>query len=128
MHVAIPCGKQKATVASAARDLYIGTGFQHALQAVLRDGRPYFIISSKWGLLRPDDVIEPYEAVTKTQTDIDRLARQLRKQNVTGIQIESWCPAAYTEAMRRAGMVITAEPLLGLRQGERAKWLKGHAR
>lgn len=125
--VVIPCGRRKQSVPAPAADLYVGTAFTHARRAAERDGRPWLILSSRFGLVTPDTVLPPYEAVTKTKADSARLAVVLRTQPWIGAEVESWCPAAYTEAMVQAGMVVVADPLRGLRLGERVHWLKEHA-
>jgi hypothetical protein len=121
--IVIPCGKAKQSLPSAARDLYIGTSFRLARAAAEADGRDWLILSSRYGLVAPDTVIAPYEQVTKSTTDVQRLTAILRTQVRRGETVESWCPEAYNRALIAAGAVVS-EPLRGKRQGERAAWWK----
>jgi cytoplasmic iron level regulating protein YaaA (DUF328/UPF0246 family) len=43
-------------------------------------GFDYLIISAKYGLLHPDDVIEGYDMVLKTKRDIERIRPQVEEK------------------------------------------------
>jgi cytoplasmic iron level regulating protein YaaA (DUF328/UPF0246 family) len=43
-------------------------------------GFDYVIISAKYGLLHPDDVIEGYEMVLKTKEDVERIRPQVEEK------------------------------------------------
>lgn len=60
----IPCGGAKLDKPAKARDLYVGQMFCNTLGAALaqvEEGDEVLILSAKHGLLRLDDVVEPYE-------------------------------------------------------------------
>lgn len=123
--IVIPCGKAKRDHPTRAGDLYIGSSYRLAKAAAVRDGRGWLILSSKHGLLHPDRVIDPYEATTKTKADVRRLAATIRSEGqYVGASVESWCPAAYTDALRLAGLDVTADPLRGMSLGFRNRWFK----
>jgi hypothetical protein len=46
--------------AAPARDLFTGPVFAARRQFAEASGRPWFILSSRWGLVHPDEVIAPY--------------------------------------------------------------------
>lgn len=125
--IVIPCGKAKQDRSAMAQHLYTGGSFRLARDAAKRDGRPWIILSSLYGLVQPTQVLQPYEAVTRTKADQYRLAAIVRTQLDPG-DVESWCPHAYNEALRMAGVRVVAEPLAGLRLGFRHRWWTEHAR
>lgn len=60
----IPCGGAKLETASKARDLYVGQMFRNTIAAALAQceaGDEVLILSAKHGLVRLDDVLDPYE-------------------------------------------------------------------
>ncbi len=63
MNVFISCVKSKKTKPSKASELYISSlfrySFRYALSLTRRD--KIFILSAKYGLVKPDDIIQPYE-------------------------------------------------------------------
>lgn len=63
MNVFIGCVKSKKTKPCKASELYTSSlfrySFRYALSLTKRD--KIFILSAKYGLVRPDDIIRPYE-------------------------------------------------------------------
>ncbi|SDT74174.1 deazapurine DNA modification protein DpdA family protein [Actinoplanes derwentensis] len=67
----VPCGAQKRNRPARARDLYLGQMFHHTLVAAERaaaadtaeSGSParVLILSGRYGLVHPDQLLEPYE-------------------------------------------------------------------
>lgn len=57
----VSCGKAKRKVKSKAKDLYTGTLTRRSIDFASRSFERWFILSAKYGLLRPDDRVEPYE-------------------------------------------------------------------
>lgn len=57
----ISCGFEKAATAKAAKDLYTGPLFKQARAYAEATGEPWVILSAKWGFVRPDQIIEPYD-------------------------------------------------------------------
>ncbi|GAA0402272.1 hypothetical protein GCM10009530_62750 [Microbispora corallina] len=60
--VVIPCGSRKLDHAARAADMYIGS-YHRACRKAAEALRPdrLIILSARYGLLDPDDVIEPYD-------------------------------------------------------------------
>ncbi|WP_344942399.1 DUF6884 domain-containing protein [Actinomadura miaoliensis] len=59
--VLVGCVKTKADRAMAAKDLYRSPLFQRRRTYAERTALPWFILSSRWGLVAPDEVIAPYD-------------------------------------------------------------------
>jgi hypothetical protein len=45
---------------AAARDLYVSPQFAHRRARAEASGVPWFVVSGRWGLLDPGDVLSPY--------------------------------------------------------------------
>lgn len=60
MNIFISCGKKKRECACRAIDMYIGNYFKAEAEAAKALGGKIWILSAKYGLLSPDDVITPY--------------------------------------------------------------------
>lgn len=68
----ISCVSRKHTRASEAQDLYRSPLFTKARQYIERRCGTWFILSAKHGLVRPRQVIEPYEETLNTKTRAER--------------------------------------------------------
>jgi hypothetical protein len=77
------CGKQKRAVPSRASDLYTGRYARLPISwAMSVDPDATLILSAKHGLLRPDDIVEPYDLAmgdpgSVTSVPLRRQAAQL---------------------------------------------------
>ncbi len=60
--VLVGCSGSKAPTARPARELFTGTAFRKARDRAEEAGLPWYVLSARHGLLRPDQVIEPYDA------------------------------------------------------------------
>lgn len=60
MIIIIPCGARKLTRHARADEIYIGSYHRMCQRYAKKLGYPFFILSAKYGLLRPSDIIEPY--------------------------------------------------------------------
>ena len=69
----VGCVKEKATAATAAADLYTSQLFRGRRRYVEQSCDRWYILSAKYGLLRPTDMVEPYD-----QT-LDGAPRALRR-------------------------------------------------
>lgn len=68
----ISCGKEKLTSAAAARDMYQGDLFKKARKYAEANYDAWYILSAKYGLLHPDQVIEPYDVTLNSMKAADR--------------------------------------------------------
>lgn len=131
----ISCVAMKAPYACAARDLYTSVWFQKARSHVESTGLDWFILSAKYGFVRPDQQIEPYELTLNKMSIRERKAWAQRVY----AQIKSEIPAAgefiifagqrYREFLQplleEAGAKVTV-PMLGLTQGRQLSWFDTH--
>lgn len=136
--VLVGCVKTKAGRPCPAKDLYISPLFTGRRRYAERSGRPWFILSAAYGLVKPDEVIQPYE---QRVDDLDREARTAWGRQVTSdllyrmgsldaLVVEIHAGAAYVEAVRASLEAASARlvtPLAGLRLGEQLAWYKTEA-
>lgn len=70
----VACVAGKLDRAAPARELYTSPWFQKARAYVERQGGPWFILSAKYGLIAPHEVIEPYdETLSRMRAGASRL-------------------------------------------------------
>jgi len=130
--VLVGCSATKHEGPCAAADLFAGTGFVKARAYAEQSGLPWLILSAKWGVLDPTDVISTYHVYLPEQAPSYRQAwgawaveQLLRAYPAGQLTVEIHASAAYVEPLRiparRVGIGLV-EPLTGLRQGERLAW------
>jgi hypothetical protein len=131
----VGCVKSKLDHPAPAKDLYRSTLFQLERSYAEASGFPWFILSAKYGLLEPEQVIPPYElALGSTppgyrqnwgQQVVADLAAKFGP--LTGKTIEIHASSKYVNAIRdplqQSGATVT-EPLAGLQLGQRLHWYK----
>ena len=75
------CTKEKlgydSSVKAPAKQMYQGRLFKAVRKYCETKGFDYVIISAKYGLLYPDEIIEGYEMMLKTKEDIERIRPQV---------------------------------------------------
>jgi hypothetical protein len=130
--VLVGCSSSKAPGPQPAADLFTGAAFQKARAHAERAGVPWFVLSAKFGLLDPGEVIRPYDVYLGHQSVRYRTAwgawvvAQLgERHDLSGAVVEVHAGRAYTEPLRAplaAAGAALIEPLSGLRQGERLAW------
>lgn len=125
--IVIACGRRKAATTRPAAQLYTGSLFTAAARAATATGRQWLILSARHGLIHPTTPIAPYQATLTSAADITALADLLTTQPHPG-PVEAWVPARYLNALRTAGIPITATPLAGLGIGAQLAWLTAQAR
>jgi Family of unknown function (DUF6884)/GIY-YIG catalytic domain len=131
--VLIGCVRTKRSAAAPAADLFDSPLFAGRRRYAISTGKPWYILSAKYGLLAPDDVIGPYDLYLPDQSPGYRRAwgefvvAQLAQlvPNLQGRVIEVHAGAAYVEPLRRplvarGASVLT--PLTHLGLGEQLAW------
>ena len=131
----ISCAKRKGPLPSPAEDLHTSQLFQKAKAFVGGTCDRWFILSAKHGLLRPDEVIEPYDQTLNTVSKAERQAWaarilvQLHPLVKPGDRFVILAGARYQEyltpGLKEEGYLVE-DPLTGLRSGARLRWLKMH--
>lgn len=133
--VLVSCVSEKAATASPARDLYTSDWFIKAARYAGQITEEWYILSAKYGLVQPDQVLEPYNATLKTMGKSARQAwaRQvfaaLKPRLSPGDMVVFLAGQAYREFLldqvSRLGCKVEV-PMEGLRIGEQMQWLNHH--
>jgi hypothetical protein len=129
----VSCVKQKRETPSPACDLYLAPLFRALRQYAETHSDGWYILSAEYGVLRPDQIVAPYERTLSTMSKNDRLAWAQRVQRHL---LELIPPAAevillaglrYRQDiqpfLRARGYSVTV-PLEGMRIGEQLHRLK----
>jgi len=132
------CVKLKASSPQQAKDLYVSNLFLKRRGYADQRGLPWFVLSAEHGLLRPDDLVAPYDVELKAQPAsyrrvwgawvIERLRREVG--TLTGVRLEVHAGDAYAEALDEPIAASGAElirPLQGLMLGEQLAWYLAHS-
>lgn len=128
----VGCVKEKQAIPTQAQDLYTSSLFQKSRAYAEQHADRWYILSAKYGLLKPDQVIAPYDLTLKTMGISDRkkwsepvLASILeiaslsdRLTFLTGIRYHEYL----IPKLRSRGYQISL-PMEGLPFGKRLQWL-----
>jgi len=129
----VSCVSKKLPQTAAARDLYQSNWFRLARSYVESRGRPWYILSAEYGLLRPEAVVRPYEKTLNRMSVRERRAwaeavlSDLRGLVGPGDKVVILAGKKYREFLvpRLEGLgCAVEEPLARLRIGEQKAWLK----
>ncbi len=135
--VLIGCVRTKKAVASPASELFASPLFAGRRRYAAGSGRPWYILSAKFGLLAPGDVIGPYDVYLAAQSpgyqrawgEFVTAQLEQHEHGLGGRRIEVHAGAAYVDPLRRplaARGAVLAVPLAHLRQGEQLAWYGRH--
>lgn len=131
--ILIGCVRTKRTTACPAAELFASPLFEGRRRYAVSTGLPWCILSAKFGLLAPEDVIGPYDVYLADQSPSYRKAwgefataqLEQRHPDLRGRTIEVHAGAAYVEPLRAPlaarGATLTT-PLEHMRQGEQLAW------
>jgi len=130
--VLVACVSMKREKAMSARLLYCAPWFKKASACADRIGDEWYILSAKYGLLRPDQEIPPYNKTLNTmpaqerRTWAKKVASDLQKILHSGDRVILLAGIRYRENLiepiKRLGCTIEI-PMKGLRIGEQLSWL-----
>jgi endonuclease III len=132
--VLLGCVATKRTAAMAAKDLYSSALWDRRRSYAEASGKPWAILSSEYGLVRPNDVIEPYDRYMGDQSR----EYQQHWSAETAVAIADWCSevgassveihagktyVAYglESGLKKRGIEVV-RPLAHHRQGEQLAW------
>jgi cytoplasmic iron level regulating protein YaaA (DUF328/UPF0246 family) len=131
--VLVSCVKTKRKSAAAAQDLYTSQLFKGMRRYAEQNADAWFILSAEHGVLRPDQVVAPYERTLKTMPKSERIAWAERVR----CQLLELLPAGAVVVVLagnryREGVVPFLEsrgfrvevPMDGLTFGPQLRWLK----
>ncbi|CAE6887948.1 DUF6884 domain-containing protein [Paraburkholderia domus] len=127
----VSCVGKKLDRASPAKDLYGSTLFRLARRYVERRQGVWFILSAKYGLVAPDQRVEPYDQTLNSMKVADRRAWAHRVQQQMDTEIPSGGRCVVLAGNRYREFLMdylsdrftTEVPMDGLRIGEQQRWL-----
>lgn len=126
----IACGAAKGTASSVAADLYRGGLFRACRAYVEAVCDEWAILSARYGLVRPDDVIEPYNVGLRDLSMTDRLRwyARTRAQVVDawpmGSSFVTTAGRLYRAALEGLDVWCPWDELPDARFGHQMRWLK----
>ena len=128
----VSCVSVKRPSPAPARDLYTSTWFRKARALVEASRRPWYILSAKYGLVDPNEPIEPYDKTLKTMRASERrewargVLKALEPRLPEMISISFLAGAAYREflepELRGRGIAVHV-PMEGMGIGRQLSWL-----
>jgi hypothetical protein len=136
--VLVGCVQTKRAAARPAAELFASPLFDGRRRYAVASGLPWYILSAKFGLLAPDDVIGPYDVYLADQSpgyrkawgEFVAAALEQGEHSLRGRTVEVHAGAAYVDPLRAPlaarGATLDA-PLAHLRQGEQLAWYGKHA-
>ena len=129
----VSCVKQKRDSAAPARDLYLSQLFRGLRHYAETQADAWYILSAEHGVLRPEQVVGPYERTLNTMPKRERLAwaervqQQLLELLPADAEVILLAGLRYREEiepfLRKRGFPVSV-PLEGLRIGEQLRRLK----
>lgn len=132
----VSCVGQKREWECTAEDLYVSNWFCKARRYAEASGCSWFILSAKYGLVQPRQVIAPYELTLNTMGVADRrawakwMARRLAQVVPNLSHVVFLAGERYREFLAQhlvARGISISVPMEGLRIGEQLKWLGNHS-
>lgn len=124
----VGCSKEKLAYAAPARDLYTSPLFRAARTWAEANCDGWFILSAKHGLVHPDAVTDPYDAVLPSRREERRAWAALTQAAIVATvpaDAELVVLAGERYAGALAGLANLASfPLHGFEIGERLAWLR----
>jgi len=132
----VSCVSKKQAAAACAKDLYVSEWFLRVRRYVEATGCPWFILSAKYGLIDPNQIIAPYEQTLNTMGVSERHKWAYRVQAQMAIRllpahrVVIFAGQRYREFLMDylERFAVTVQiPLEGLRIGEQLSWLEHHA-
>lgn len=132
----VSCVSRKGDAPARAKDLYQSDWFCKARVWVEQTGRPWFILSAKYGLVHPEAVIAPYEKTLNTMPAAERRAwaadtiKQL-EPHLDGVEsVVFLAGQRYREHLElplQSRGIATSAPMARLGIGRQLAWLKAGA-
>jgi hypothetical protein len=129
----VSCVKKKRCTPLPARDLYCSDWFQKASAYAPCIADEWYILSAKYGLVQPDEVIEPYcqtlndMPVAERRAWAKRVWDDLEEKIEPGDQVTILAGVKYREHLIEPIQDLGCRvdiPMKGLRFGKQKSWLK----
>jgi hypothetical protein len=128
----VSCVKQKRDTSAPARDLYLSPLFRGFRRYAESRADSWYILSAEHGVLRPEQVVEPYERTLLAMPKRERVSwgRRVRQQLLdllpSDAEIVLLAGTRYREEIEpflRERFSVSV-PMEGLRIGEQLRWLR----
>jgi hypothetical protein len=133
----VSCVSRKRSGRHPAEDLYDSAWFRKARGYVEGVGGPWFVLSAKHGLVRPDETIEPYDETLSRMSALERrrwaatVMEELADHLNQGDRVVLLAGAKYRQhlvgPLQELGAKVDV-PMEGLGIGEQLQWLDRHTR
>ena len=133
----VSCVKSKQKFSCQARDLYASQLFSGMRAYAEQNAESWFILSAEHGLLRPDQVVAPYEKTLNKMCKIERVEWASRVGQSLLAELKPNTVVIILAGLRyREGIVPILEtngftvkiPMEGMKFGHQLSWLKMQAR
>lgn len=128
----VSCARKKLPHPAPAKDLYASIPFRKMRTLVEAQDWPWFILSAKYGIVDPEQMIEPYEktlnkmGVADQRDWAERCLGALEPLLADVQSVVFLAGARYRKflapALRDRGVAVHV-PMAGLRSGEQLAWL-----
>ncbi|ARL04257.1 DUF6884 domain-containing protein [Burkholderia pseudomallei] len=127
----VSCVGKKRAAPTPARDLYISEWFTRARKLVEATGSNWFILSARFGLVSPEQIIAPYDATLNHMPIAARRAwaadvlKQLDRALPAGGRCVVLAGSRYREFLLDflVGRYDVDVPMRGLAIGQQLRWL-----
>lgn len=131
----VSCVDAKRPTSAPASNLYVSAWFLKAREFAQNRSQAWYILSAKYGLVRPDDVIEPYEQTLNRMSRAERLRwatlvfSNLKRLICAADQVTILAGQRYREFLvpfLRGTCIQVSVPMEGLTIGRQLQWLDRH--
>lgn len=123
----ISCGKAKQNKSDLAMNLYTGCYFKSNLRFAQRfvSNDSIYILSAKYGLIKSDDKIQPYDLKMgdKGCVDVAKIAEQAEQLGLRRLQVIGLCSGQYSKILKKIFFHLSL-PIEGLPIGKAMQKLK----
>lgn len=131
----VSCVKEKRATRAPAKDLYISAWFRKARAYVESTGRPWRMLSARYGLLGPESAVRPYDRTLQSLSPAERrtwadgvlVAFDAEFDDVATVELlagEQY--RQFLQPALEARGIAVLVPMAGLRIGEQMAWLDQH--
>lgn len=129
----VQCVSKKKDSPSRAKNLYTSPFFVNASAYAMKTSDKWFILSAKYGLVEPREVIKPYDVTLKNMSAgerkawADRVFSELKPYLNKNDKVVMLAGVIYRKDLIKKIEDFGCEikiPLKGLRIGEQVSWLK----
>jgi hypothetical protein len=132
----VSCVSKKLTTAAPARAFYASPWFAAVRRYVEATGDPWYVLSAKYGLVSPTQVLAPYDEtlnnmkITERRAWASRVAAQMDQLLPPAQTVVVFAGLRYREFLMDylKGRFAVEVPMEGLTIGRQLQWLNNEAR